>query len=468
MPMVKAQHPARRSRRHPDIGIAAGSPPGQLVANSVPADQAAAVTARPRMRSSRPALPDLHRVKAVTCAGHSCTSRRSARTRPTPTRPATGCCCAPGFIRQLMAGHYSLLPLGMRVRAKVIAIIREEMNAIGGAGVPAAVDAAGLRSGRRSGRLDVMGEEMFRLKDRKGADVVLGMTHEEIFTTLATELSLLPGAAPVLVPVPGQVPRRAAAQERADPGARVHHEGLLQLRPRRGRAGRVLRGAPRRLRADLRPARHPGVRGRGLQREHGRQRLAGVHVPDRRPARTWSPGARTATTPPTWRRPPRPWPPVTDEPGPDAPVRLDTPGVRTIEDLAQRLRPGRRPADQDAGPGHRRPADPGAAARRPPAGRPEAHRRHRRDRHPARPARRDRRRARRLARQPGRGRRHRPAGHRRPGAAGPDQHGHRRQHRRRPPHRRGRGPGHHRRPAGPTCARWPRASRARAAARRWS
>ena len=37
-----------------------------------------------------------------------------------------------GFIRQLMAGHYSLLPLGMRVRAKVMAVIREEMNAIGG------------------------------------------------------------------------------------------------------------------------------------------------------------------------------------------------------------------------------------------------------------------------------------------------------------------------------------------------
>ncbi len=41
----------------------------------------------------------------------------------------------------------------------------------------------------KSGRLAVMGEEMFRLKDRKGAAMVLGMTHEEIFTTLATELS---------------------------------------------------------------------------------------------------------------------------------------------------------------------------------------------------------------------------------------------------------------------------------------
>jgi prolyl-tRNA synthetase len=93
-----------------------------------------------------------------------------------------------GFIRQLMAGHYSLLPLAMRVRAKVTAVIREEMNAIGGQEFllpcmqPASI-------WERSGRLSIMGEEMFRLKDRKGAATVLGMTHEEIFTTLATELA---------------------------------------------------------------------------------------------------------------------------------------------------------------------------------------------------------------------------------------------------------------------------------------
>ncbi len=93
-----------------------------------------------------------------------------------------------GFIRQLMAGHYSLLPLGMRVRAKVMAVIRAEMNAIGAQEFlqpimhPAQI-------WERSGRLSIMGEEMFRLKDRKGADLVLGMTHEEIFTTLALELS---------------------------------------------------------------------------------------------------------------------------------------------------------------------------------------------------------------------------------------------------------------------------------------
>jgi prolyl-tRNA synthetase len=93
-----------------------------------------------------------------------------------------------GFIRQLMAGHYCLLPLGVRVRAKVMAIIREEMNRIGAQEflMPS------MQPGsiwEKTGRLAVMGEEMFRLKDRKGAEIVLGMTHEEIFAYLAIELA---------------------------------------------------------------------------------------------------------------------------------------------------------------------------------------------------------------------------------------------------------------------------------------
>jgi prolyl-tRNA synthetase len=93
-----------------------------------------------------------------------------------------------GYIRQLMAGHYSLLPLAMRVRAKIIEVIREEMNRIGGQEflLPAMHPA---EVWQRSGRWTLMGEEMFRLRDRKGADLALGMTHEEIFTLLALELS---------------------------------------------------------------------------------------------------------------------------------------------------------------------------------------------------------------------------------------------------------------------------------------
>ena len=92
-----------------------------------------------------------------------------------------------GYIRQLMAGHYSLLPLGQRVRLKVIGIIREEMDRIGAQEfLMPVMHPAELWV--KSGRWELMGDELFRLKDRKGADFVLGMTHEEIISTLATEL----------------------------------------------------------------------------------------------------------------------------------------------------------------------------------------------------------------------------------------------------------------------------------------
>jgi prolyl-tRNA synthetase len=93
-----------------------------------------------------------------------------------------------GFIRQLMAGHYSLLPLGVRVRTKVIQIIREEMNRIGAQEVllPCMHPA---QLWEKSGRLEVMGDEMFRLRDRRGQLNVLAMTHEEVVTSLAVELA---------------------------------------------------------------------------------------------------------------------------------------------------------------------------------------------------------------------------------------------------------------------------------------
>ena len=93
-----------------------------------------------------------------------------------------------GFIRQLHAGHYSLLPLGWRVFTKVETIVREEMDAIGGQEflLPAMHPASVWK---KSGRWDVMGDEMFRVTDRKGAENALGMTHEEIFTTLAIEIT---------------------------------------------------------------------------------------------------------------------------------------------------------------------------------------------------------------------------------------------------------------------------------------
>ncbi|HCT76808.1 MAG TPA: proline--tRNA ligase [Micromonosporaceae bacterium] len=92
-----------------------------------------------------------------------------------------------GYIRQLMAGHYSLLPLAVRVRAKIIDIIREEMAAAGAQEfLMPTMQPAELW--QKSGRWDMIGDEMFRLRDRKGAEIALGMTHEEIFTDLAQEL----------------------------------------------------------------------------------------------------------------------------------------------------------------------------------------------------------------------------------------------------------------------------------------
>jgi prolyl-tRNA synthetase len=91
-----------------------------------------------------------------------------------------------GFIRQLAAGHYTLLPLAMRVRDNVIQVIREEMQRIGGQEflLPAMHPA---EVWKRSGRYDSV-DVMFKLTDRKGNEQVLGLTHEEIFATLGTEL----------------------------------------------------------------------------------------------------------------------------------------------------------------------------------------------------------------------------------------------------------------------------------------
>jgi prolyl-tRNA synthetase len=93
-----------------------------------------------------------------------------------------------GFIRQLHAGHYTLLPLGRKVHEKVAQIVREEMDAIGGQefSMPALHPAS---LWQRSGRWELMGEEMFRLEDRKEAPLALGMTHEEVIALLAGELS---------------------------------------------------------------------------------------------------------------------------------------------------------------------------------------------------------------------------------------------------------------------------------------
>ncbi len=88
-----------------------------------------------------------------------------------------------GYIRQLGAGIYSFLFLGNRTTQKIMGIVREEMDKIGQEFHLPALNPRELWE--ESGRWSAMGENMFRLKDRKGADLCLGMTHEEVMTDIA-------------------------------------------------------------------------------------------------------------------------------------------------------------------------------------------------------------------------------------------------------------------------------------------
>jgi prolyl-tRNA synthetase len=88
-----------------------------------------------------------------------------------------------GYIRQLAAGIYSYLFLGNRSFNKIMAIVRSEMDQIGQEFYLPVLHPRELWEA--SGRWDLMGDNLFRLKDRKGADMCLGMTEEEVMTSIA-------------------------------------------------------------------------------------------------------------------------------------------------------------------------------------------------------------------------------------------------------------------------------------------
>jgi prolyl-tRNA synthetase len=236
-----------------------------------------------------------------------------------------------GFIRQLMAGHYSMLPLGMRVRAKIIDIIREEMNAIGAQEflLPCMHPAEIWERSGRLGTVDVM----FRLKDRKGADMVLGFTHEEIFTTVAAELSSY-----------RELPQfwyqfQTKFRDEARPKS-----GLLRVREFTmkdsysfdldeaglDRSFDAHRGAYERIFARLGIPAFAAEASNGTM--GGKDSLefvcpseAGEDLVATCPHCDYAANLERAMSA---------LPDLEDGPGPAAPVRLDTPGVRTIEDLA--------------------------------------------------------------------------------------------------------------------------------------
>jgi prolyl-tRNA synthetase len=246
-----------------------------------------------------------------------------------------------GFVRQLMAGHYSMLPLGMRVRAKIITVIREEMNRIGAQEflLPCMHPA---QIWEKSGRLEVIGEEMFRLTDRKGAETVLGFTHEEIFTSVGAELSSY-----------RELPQfwyHIQTKFRDEPRPKA---GLLRVREFTmkdsysfdvDQAGldasfEAHRGAYERIFARL------GIPAIGVEASSGNMggsdsvefmcpSDAGEDLVARCPACGYAANLEKATSALA---------PIDDAAGPAVPQPLPTPGVRTIEDLARQYG---KPADR--------------------------------------------------------------------------------------------------------------------------
>ena len=92
-----------------------------------------------------------------------------------------------GYVRQLGAGIYSLLPLGFRVNQRVEQVIREEMDGIGSQEMEMPV-VHPADVWRESGRYQKIGPELVRFKDRGDRDMVLAMTHEEVVTILLRDI----------------------------------------------------------------------------------------------------------------------------------------------------------------------------------------------------------------------------------------------------------------------------------------
>jgi prolyl-tRNA synthetase len=237
-----------------------------------------------------------------------------------------------GYIRQLSAGHYSLLTLAVRVRAKVIDIIRQEMNAIGAQELLLPTMHP-EETWRRSGRWDSWADVMFRVTDHKGAVNVLSATHEEIFAILAQELNSH-----------RQLPQawyQFQTKFRDEPRPRA---GLLRVREFTMKdsytfdldAAGLDAAFDRHREAYLRIFERfdipvipveasSGAMGGRDSTEFMSPSEAGEDLVVQCPACNYAANVEKATSRLT---------PVEDGPGLPAPERFDTPGVRTIEDLA--------------------------------------------------------------------------------------------------------------------------------------
>ena len=186
-----------------------------------------------------------------------------------------------GYIRRAAPGIYTWLPLGLRVLRRIESIIREEMDAIGAQELsfPALLPREPYEA---TNRWTEYGDGIFRLKDRKGADYLLGPTHEEMFTLVVKDLYSSYKDLPLSI-YQIQTKYRDEARPRAGllRGREFIDEGLLLLRRRRRRPRRELPEAPRRLHPDLRPARVLLRHRLGPLRCDGRLEVRGVPRPRR-------------------------------------------------------------------------------------------------------------------------------------------------------------------------------------------
>ena len=124
-------------------------------------------------------------------------------------------------------------------------------------------------------------QELFRLEDRSGRDYVLPMTHEETVTFHAREIQSYKQLPQILYHFAIKERDEPRSRGGAAPAARVHHEGRVLLRPRRGRARRQLPQARRRVRAHVRALRPEVLRGAGGVGDDGRQGVGRLPRPVR-------------------------------------------------------------------------------------------------------------------------------------------------------------------------------------------
>ena len=181
-----------------------------------------------------------------------------------------------GMIKKLGAGIYNYMPMGLRVIRKVEAIVREEMNRAGAVELSMPV-VQPAELWEESGRFSKMGPELLRLKDQprprlRDAAHLRGGDHRH----RAPGAAQLQAAAEELLPDPDQVPRRAPSALRHHARARVHDEGRVLVRPRRGSRHRELRRDAQRLPRHLRPLRPEVPRRRGRFRRDRRRPVRGV------------------------------------------------------------------------------------------------------------------------------------------------------------------------------------------------